>query len=156
MTTWSLTDKQISILRDVEKIILAEPKRVDMGCWIAKREMIGMGLVYPSIDRYNFPPCGTVACIAGWIAELNPEFTSVIEEIEGILRVKYKTREEGILLTPVTAAEMTLEMPLCDLSELFLGGWLDRIPHPIGTQEYAQFVVGMIENFITYGPDGLK
>jgi hypothetical protein len=59
MTTtkkWKLNAKAVRLLRRVEKHILAEPKRYVQGTW-------------GRLD--NTSPCGTTACIAGWIDVLN-------------------------------------------------------------------------------------
>lgn len=54
----AVAPKVAALLRRVEKRILEEPRRFDMSDW-----------VYPSDGMWpDGPPCGTVACIAGWVA----------------------------------------------------------------------------------------
>lgn len=47
----------VRLLRRVQKIILSEPKRLDMSTWGER--------VDPKEDP-SAPKCGTVGCIAGW------------------------------------------------------------------------------------------
>ncbi len=52
------------LLSEICKLITEEPKRYAQMIWIARKsnehESCGM----------NFPPCGTVGCVAGWVATL--------------------------------------------------------------------------------------
>lgn len=48
----------IERLRTVQQHILEEPRRLNMDHWIQLRR--------PNNSILDFPPCGTVACIAGW------------------------------------------------------------------------------------------
>lgn len=49
----------VKLLRRVKALILEEPRRLDMGTWAHPADK----RVQVEADR---PPCGTVACIAGW------------------------------------------------------------------------------------------
>lgn len=53
----------VEILTEVAKHILAEPLRYNQGIWV---DVIG--------DRWsagkNYPACGTIACVAGWVVTL--------------------------------------------------------------------------------------
>ena len=51
------------LLRKVKKVVLEEPRRLDMANWI-QTNMTAL----PAEER---PPCGTVACIAGWAIHLS-------------------------------------------------------------------------------------
>lgn len=57
------------LLSDVRRVILAEPKRYNQTFWIArlngKNNAFGLD---PQIEPV--PACGTVGCIAGWVATL--------------------------------------------------------------------------------------
>lgn len=49
----------VKLLKKVRALIVKEPKKLDMRTWanrINKRDII------PNVD----PPCGTIACLAGW------------------------------------------------------------------------------------------
>jgi hypothetical protein len=54
----------VKLLRRIQKHILAEPKRLDMGNFIV-RKSDGLG------SLVRFPKCGTVGCIAGWAVTLS-------------------------------------------------------------------------------------
>lgn len=58
----------VKLLRKIQKHILAEPLRFNMRWWkwqgIELERKVAEG-VHPAV-----PPCGTVACIAGWAQEL--------------------------------------------------------------------------------------
>jgi hypothetical protein len=54
----------VELLRRIQKHILAEPKRLDMGNFIV-RKSDGLG------SLVRFPKCGTVGCIAGWAVTLS-------------------------------------------------------------------------------------
>jgi hypothetical protein len=69
----------VKLLRRIQKHILAEPKRLDMGHFIA-RKSDGSGLVV------RFPQCGTVACIAGWAVTLSTKEKLDYRRIEGRAR----------------------------------------------------------------------
>lgn len=53
------------LLSEIQKIILAEPKRYDQTDVLSLKSDSGVG----SDDKY-FPSCGTVGCVAGWVAVL--------------------------------------------------------------------------------------
>jgi hypothetical protein len=54
----------VRLLRRIQKHIMAEPKRYDQNVWIKE--------VDPNVDPY-YPPCGTMACIAGWAQILSAQ-----------------------------------------------------------------------------------
>ena len=56
-----------SLLSEVRTLILAEPKRYDQTTYIARPD--GLGESYEFTSR-GFPSCGTVGCVAGWVATL--------------------------------------------------------------------------------------
>ena len=65
-----LSKKTINGLRKIEKAILEEPKRLDMHQW-GEKELVKGGLVKSGdVDKADAPPCGTVACMAGWAVTL--------------------------------------------------------------------------------------
>jgi hypothetical protein len=61
-----LSDKAVEILREVQKKITEEPRRLSMGDW---------GFALPkstAAANIHLPPCGTVACIAGHVVLSTP------------------------------------------------------------------------------------
>lgn len=55
------------LLSDICRIITEEPKRYDQSFWIYRPYGDNGASSYP--DK-GFPSCGTVACVAGWVATL--------------------------------------------------------------------------------------
>jgi hypothetical protein len=58
-----LKSKAVKLLRKVEEHILGEPKRLEMEVWCDKWNGT-------KAEQKYYPSCGTVACIAGWVAIL--------------------------------------------------------------------------------------
>jgi hypothetical protein len=61
----------VKLLRMVKKHILEEPRRFDMGTF---GSTFASRFHFKSVTGEalrNFPPCGTVACIAGWAIGVN-------------------------------------------------------------------------------------
>lgn len=67
----------VKLLREIQKEILEEPKRLDMGTWLHKYEKHRIS------DLEFVPPCGTVGCIAGW--------AKVLSERAGVVFTEYGT-----------------------------------------------------------------
>jgi hypothetical protein len=57
------------LLSEVRKLILEEPKRYDQGIYIARINGANDSVDLRSEYRQE-PACGTVACVAGWVATL--------------------------------------------------------------------------------------
>lgn len=55
------------LLLKVKEKILAQPRAFNMATWLRKNGPEGGDDPYVN---YRNPPCGTVACIAGWVVEL--------------------------------------------------------------------------------------
>lgn len=55
----STAKRALGLLREVQRLILEEPKRLDMGTVCYRRTSAPRARDYPS--------CGTVGCIAGWV-----------------------------------------------------------------------------------------
>lgn len=59
----------VELLRTIQKHIREEPRRLRMAAWARGGPPNQEGYVesgYGEEDHVVFPPCGTVACIAGW------------------------------------------------------------------------------------------
>jgi len=60
------------LLQQVCAHILEEPKRYHQGTWgLTRKHAVGV------VGRENVPPCGTVACRAGWIVGLHDGLPSL-------------------------------------------------------------------------------
>ena len=76
MGKYAVPMKVVRIVKKVQKHILEEPKRLEMGSWA---ESLRDFKDCESDSTYNdmkklFPVCGTTACIAGWVTILsNPK-----------------------------------------------------------------------------------
>jgi len=51
------------LLSEIRKFILDEPKRYDQHHWLIRRDI-------EAPSEFDFPECGTTACIGGWVATL--------------------------------------------------------------------------------------
>lgn len=65
-----LKSKTVSLLRKIQKHILAEPRRLDMSGWG----------YYDKNPDASMPPCGTVGCIAGWALVLTGAHDPVLSD----------------------------------------------------------------------------
>lgn len=89
MTT--LPPEAIKILELVKVHMRAEPRRLNMKDWILRRysctpdvtQFVSSGAL-PS--GFEFPPCGTVGCIAGWICILSGKDESLLNTISAPYR----------------------------------------------------------------------
>lgn len=111
------------LLNEVKRLILAEPKRYDQGTFIARRN--GHSRLF---DPQDFPACGTVGCVAGWVATLKTE----------------KLFEYGA--TPLIAKRI-LGLDRLQQAELFDGCAGATIEHTAQTLKHAQAGVAHIERF---------
>lgn len=59
------TKINVRLLRRIQRAIMAEPKRLDMGDWLVR------GQQRIQQNGLKEPDCGTVGCIAGWAAVLD-------------------------------------------------------------------------------------
>mgnify|MGYP001604603427 CR=1 FL=1 len=69
------------LLTEVEKLILDEPLRYDQTSYIARVDGFGGAL---GIDVESTPECGTVGCVAGWVATLKRGTAFTYEQCPGI------------------------------------------------------------------------
>lgn len=67
-------DIAVERLLKVKAHILEEPRRLDMRDWVVvvKGEKVFPARSFPDMPDY-VPPCGTVACLAGWVTFLFSE-----------------------------------------------------------------------------------
>jgi hypothetical protein len=118
----------VSLLRKVQKHILAEPKRFDMG---------NFGYLLPEGD--GGPKCGTVGCIAGWAVLLDGnkkaigtwEVTKLVGEEEG---------KDSLELTELQKDRL-----------FFLSGWPKKFHDKYfghSREEQAKIAAARIEHFI--------
>jgi hypothetical protein len=113
------------LLQRIKKHILEDPKRLDMGMFLARKEQ------HPG--AYKYPACGTVGCIAGWACVLSKENLTRSDEIE-------QRAAELLGLTPIQAAR------------LFYSG--SGMGHKAQSRKMARSVAKIIDTFIaTEGAD---
>lgn len=78
----------VKLLRRIQKHILEEPRRLDMGNW--KRT---------NMDGLHAPPCGTTACIAGWALTLSgkplPQFDNIARDAARLIGVHHTQIQYG-------------------------------------------------------------
>lgn len=118
----------IDILRKVQEKILAEPTALDMD-----------DFVYP----FTRTPCGTVACIAGWVCALSDAHPIHQDEF-------YDNVAERLIASPMP--RQGSDFTNCDRL-FYVGGWPDDFIRSLavcrqGTSEYAAVVAKRIDRFI--------
>jgi hypothetical protein len=121
-----------TLLRQVQAVILAEPKRVDMSIWQVR-----------DVPVHNLPECGTVGCIAGWADILNRTNGSCDSATIRALPVSLDPERAG-------AAALDLDYPKL---LFFSRNWpidlqLRLTLAPPGTMEYGSVVAEAIDRFI--------
>ena len=79
----ALTKRAIKRLEQVQKYILAEPKRLQMGTWAIIYNVKGE-MFKQDKDMDDLPDCGTVGCIAGWTALLENRKALIKQELKGL------------------------------------------------------------------------
>lgn len=137
-----LTEKTTAydLLTKVAWLIAEEPKRYNQDVWLSKKQ--------PYHRSQDFAPCGTAACVAGWVDLMyyGPAVTTKIANLE-------IARED-----PGTFAQRVLGLNDDQADELFRGDALVvamyREPHEVdpimprlGTPEYAALGVKHIQWF---------
>ena len=130
----------VELLERVKAAILEEPRRVSMDDW---------GINYPDISVQfddDLPPCGTVACIAGWAAKLSGD-TLFSEGFQRIIPPPEEIWKDGHL-TPQGVEWDAAQDRLC-----YVGSWphdlRDELKwYDIGTKGYAEVVAKRIDRFI--------
>lgn len=118
----------IAILKAVVKAIREEPKRYDQSDWVetwTPRTTKRYGEPKPE----SFPTCGTIGCVAGWVATLTrPK------------RERY-TRSSMV----ERRARKALKLDQYEAGVLFEG---DAVHGNVGTREYVERGVAHIERFM--------
>jgi hypothetical protein len=64
-----LKPEAVALLQRVKAHILEEPLRLNMTDWVRRGER-RIGEMVDDGEHEAVPPCGTVACVAGWVVEL--------------------------------------------------------------------------------------
>ena len=127
----------VELLRRIQKEILEEPLRINMDKW-----------AYCPDETEDPPPCGTVACIAGWAIALS-------RDLRGEDLVNYLYLDVPACgIQPFGAAIGVLSLGFVEAGHLFfVGEWpkkfidalTERLP---GTPGYARVVSDRIDFFI--------
>lgn len=105
------------LLSEVRRLILAEPKRYDQTTYVARVGGAGRSADLDAIGLKR-PDCGTVGCVAGWVATLKAERAFASE------------------LTGLVAANI-LGLDQEQRGELFRGNALGNIKASKQTKRYA-------------------
>lgn len=106
------------LLSEVQRLILAEPKRYNQAVWLSHGS--------PKTDP-AYPSCGTIGCVAGWVATL-------------------KGAQSTAAKHTVERATEVLGLSKDQVWDLFDGGALDATARP-GTLTYARAGVRHIRRF---------
>lgn len=129
------------LLAYVCKLITAEPLRYNQGRYIARPNGLGGADKEPSL---GFPACGTVGCVAGWVATLKGPKLFTYEETD--------TLAKDILgLTDSQAWELFSPAPISRLIYASKHGYV--LPQ---TELYAKFGVQHIQAFMQKHSKQLK
>ncbi len=121
----------IDLLMSIKEKILEEPKRLNMSVWYCKRDtVLSLWDVYGKAE----PPCGTVACIAGW---------ALLLKGEDVNRGNVAVRAMDAL--DIRGYADQLFMPYSGWPET----WRRKLTtYKAGSPEYAQVVAEYIDYFI--------
>lgn len=123
------------LLRDVQKAIIEEPRRANMGVYTCK--------LNPDTDPYA-PACGTVGCVAGWISLLSGQ-----GRVDDDIPARKLLDPKGDVLDLNTVGPYR--------NYVFNGGEGDACNRTTpGTPEHAGAVVQRIETFIQRNLKALK
>lgn len=134
------------LLAEIQRLILAEPKRYNQDLWVEllPPEKDEFGYVN---DTSKFPSCGTIGCVAGWCATLKGSPRTIKRFAEGKLDYDtiYKTAQRVLGLSDPQAEELFASSP-----ENFVGldknGYRSLIARP-GTKAYARLGYNHIQAF---------
>lgn len=114
----------IELLQRVKQHILAEPRRLNMGTWVST-----VGKTVPAFagvygrDEADLPPCGTVACVAGW-AVLLSRFNGKPEEYAAFMRERNTLFPDG-LTSSIGQEELGLSPSQME-TLFYVGRWPER------------------------------
>lgn len=99
------------LLSEVRALILAEPLRYDQGTWIERKDNPRRNFDGDICEApKSYPACGTVGCVAGWVATLTRKETWAYDETEGIAQIKLGLNDEqAIMLFDCDAVRHTIE-----------------------------------------------
>ncbi len=144
----------VRLLRQIQKTILTEPRRVNMDTWatgksnlvVGGRDEWGNGWRTISTPKKAMPPCGTMGCICGWGVAITTKLRG--DALENKLDKLASTTElpRGATklfgLTPSEAGRL-----------FFKDEWPDEFQEQIdryqfGTKRYAKVVCARIDHFI--------
>jgi len=130
----------IKLFNKVIEHILEEPKRLRQNCWIEKKRLnkrnfdmvVGLG------SGAKEPPCGTVACVAGWASQLSSKRRDILND-------------ESISTHALRVLVIGDDEEAWEARENLHGGVFHYFPPETlnpGTVKYAKSVVSRIKRFI--------
>lgn len=135
-----LKPEAVALLQRVKQHILEEPRRMDMLRWVENRpEHLKCAAEIGNIA--GVPPCGTVACIAGWVVQLGSVRPSQVKVVA--------RRARQLLGLPIPRSIGKIEQ----FGLFHLRFWPIELERKVrgfqpGTPEYAQVVAEAIDRFI--------
>lgn len=159
-----MTKKGIALLRKVEKVILDDPKKFDMGRWATVFDKTAKGY-NPRNKTIVHNSCGTVGCIAGWTCLLadkktQKKLTAIAKQntkgdVEAGMDEKRAVGRASLsrMLDPQKQALSLLGIDAAQASKLFhesnwpLSYFLESVNAPT-PKARAKIAVARIEHFI--------
>lgn len=144
----------VRLLRRIQKVILAEPRRVNMAYWAkGRKDLIAGNQVIDDWWGYNedlepsqVPPCGTVGCICGWGIALTTKLRSD--------KLAAKVRKSTMDRSFPRGALKLFGLTGAQADRLFIPtSWPDDYyerlnKYSFGTKRYAKVVCARIDRFI--------
>lgn len=127
-----------TLLSDVIRTILEEPKRVHMDNWLLQGEGVKDFLYRKGVLDIGGPACGTIGCISGWITTLKPNANVSSIAGEDII-APYIGWGGGIDGAYLRRQEMREAA-----DAMFMDTTVDAT---YGTRKYARIVAGRIRKF---------
>jgi hypothetical protein len=114
----------IELLQRVKQHILDEPRRLNMGTWVStvRKTVPAFTGVYGRGEA-DLPPCGTVACVAGW-AVLLSRFNGKPEEYAAFIRERNTLSPDG-LTSSIGQEELGLSPSQME-TLFYVGRWPER------------------------------
>lgn len=163
------TAETVEKLRKLQKFILEEPRRFNLGFWgvhVAPErktasiseieEFLSYDLAAEEVERVlsNFPPCGTVACLAGNVCVMEKIVKPTVDSWREVYSFSYDTRELACQALGISEEEGDKLFFLHSWG--YRMGWPEEFDDKLraakpGTQEYAQIAVDRIEHYIQTG-----
>jgi hypothetical protein len=123
----------VRLLREVAKHVVGDPKRLVMDIYLWREKDVPDNR-FPAW-KPQFPECGTIGCIAGWVVTLSRKIKVPYQQVR---------KQAGFLLRVNSEQACNLFFPSC-WPEKFSRQLLKHNPQ---TKRYAEITAKRIEHFI--------